>query len=50
MIKVYKVSKKKWICQKLDKLWEPFSPNTDTFLACFIVFEWGRILASAMDK
>ena len=27
-----------------------FSPNTDSFLAFFIVFEWGRISESAMDK
>ena len=25
-------------------------PKTDNFLAFFIVFEWGRILGSAMDK
>ena len=29
---------------------ESFLPNTDNFLAFFIVFEWGRILKSAMDK
>ena len=27
-----------------------FSLNTDNFLVIFIVFEWGRILKSAMDK
>ena len=27
-----------------------FSPNTNNFLAFFIVFEWGNILESAMDK
>ena len=36
--------------KKLDKRWESFSPTTDNFLAFFIVFEWGRILESAMDK
>ena len=39
-----------WVCKKLYKRWESFSPNTDNFLAFFIVFEWGRILESAMDK
>ena len=27
-----------------------FSPNTNNFLAFFIVFEWGSILETAMDK
>ena len=27
-----------------------FSPNTNNFLAFFIVFEWGSILEIAMDK
>ena len=36
--------------QKLEKRREPFLPNTDIFLALFIVFEWGRIFESAMDK
>ena len=27
-----------------------FFPNTNNLLAFFIVFEWGRILESAMDK
>ena len=27
-----------------------FLPNTENFLAFFIVFEWGRVLKSAMDK
>ena len=36
--------------KKLDKRWESFSPTTDNFLAFFIVFEWGRILESAMYK
>ena len=36
--------------QKLEKWREPFLPNTDIFLALFIVFEWGRIFESAMDK
>ena len=46
MIKVSKI----WVCKKLDKWWESFSPNTNNFLAFFIVFEWNRILESAMDK
>ena len=36
--------------KKLDKRRESFSPNTDNFLAFFIIFDWGRILESAMDK
>ena len=46
MIKVSKI----WVCKKLDKRRASFSPNTDNFLTFFIVFEWGRILESAMDK
>ena len=46
MIKVPKIR----VCKKLDKRQESFSPNTDSFLAFFIVFEWGRILDSAMNK
>ena len=38
------------VCKKLDKRRESFSPNTDNLLAFFIVFEWGRLLESAMDK
>ena len=38
------------VCKKLDKRQESFSPNTDNFLTFFIVFEWGRIMESAMDK
>ena len=38
------------VCKKLDKQRESLSPNIDNFLAFFIVFEWGRILKSAMDK
>ena len=34
---------------KIDKRRGLFLPNTDNFLAFFIVFEWGRILKSAMD-
>ena len=37
-------------CKKVDKPGEFFLPNTDNFLAFFIVFEWGRILESGMDK
>ena len=36
--------------KKLDKRRESFSPNADNFLAFFVVFEWGRILESAVDK
>ena len=39
-----------WVFKKLNKRPESFPPNTDYFLAFFIVFEWGRILESAMDK
>ena len=34
----------------MNKQQESLSPNTNNFLAFFIVFEWGRILKSAMDK
>ena len=40
----------RWVRKKLDKQRESFSPNTNNFLASFIVLEWGRILESAMDK
>ena len=46
MIKVLSI----WVCKKLDKRRESISRNTDYFLAFVIVFEWGRILESAMDK
>ena len=36
--------------KKSDKRRESFSPKTNNFLALSIVFEWGRILESAMDK
>ena len=39
-----------WVCKKLGKRRGWFSPNTDNFLAFFIVFEWGRILEGAVDK
>ena len=39
-----------WVCERSDKQRESFLPNTDYFLAFFIVFEWGRILESATDK
>ena len=45
-----KFSFKKCVCKKLDKRQDSFSPSADNFLAFFIVFEWGRILESAMDK
>ena len=38
------------LCKKLDKRQVSFSPITDNFLAFFIVFEWDKILESAMDK
>ena len=41
---------KLWVFKKLDKQKESFSPNTENFLAFFIVFEWGRILKSEMEK
>ena len=40
----------RWVRKKLDKQRESFSPNTNNFLASFIVLEQGRILESAMDK
>ena len=43
MIKLSKIC----VCKKLDKRRESLSSNTDNF---FIVFEWGRILESTMDK
>ena len=36
--------------KKIDKQQELFLPNTDNFSVIFIVFEWGRILKSAVDK
>ena len=41
-----KVSKKPEFLKKLDQWQGLFSPNTDIF----IVFEWGRILESEIDK
>ena len=35
---------------KINKQQESFLPNTDNFLAFFIVFESNRILGSTMDK
>ena len=46
----YDQSFKKYEFVNLGKQRESFSPNTDNFLAFFIVFEWGRMLKSAMDK
>ena len=37
-------------CGKFDKQRELLLPNTDNFLAFFIVFEWSRIWESAMGK
>ena len=50
ILEIWSNFKKICICKKLDKRRESFSPNTDNFLAFFIVSEWGRILESAMDK
>ena len=36
--------------EKLDKWRESFLPNIDNFFAIFIVFEWGRILESAVNR
>ena len=47
MIKSFK---KIWVCKNLDKQQELFLPNTNNFLAFFIVFEWDRIFESAMGK
>ena len=38
------------VCKTLDKLKELFSRNSDNFLVFFIVFEWIRILESAVDE
>ena len=38
------------VCKKLDKQQESFSPNTNNLLAFFVVFEWGRISESTMNK
>ena len=35
--------------KKTDERRESFLPNTDSFLAVFIVFKWGRIFESTMD-
>ena len=45
---IIKISKN-WACKKLGKQQESFLANTDDFLAPFIIFEWDRILESAMD-
>ena len=34
----------------MDKGQELFLSNTDNVLAFFVIFEWRRILESAMDK
>ena len=36
--------------KKLDKRRESLLPNIDNFSMFFIVFEWGRIFESVMDK
>ena len=50
VLEIWSKFQKIWVCKKLDKQRESFSPNTDNFLAFFIIFEWDRILKSAMDK
>ena len=50
ILEIWSDFEKIWIRKKLDKRQELFSPNTDNFLAFSIVFEWGRILESEMDK
>ena len=49
-LEIWSKFQKIWVCKKLDKQREWFSPNTDNFLAFFIVSERGRILKRAMDK
>ena len=39
-----------WVCKKLDKRGESFSPNTDNLLAFFVVFESGKVLENVMDE
>ena len=41
---------KRQVCKEIDKRRESFFPNTDNFLAFIIIFEWGKIFGSAMDK
>ena len=36
--------------KKIDKGRDSFSSNTDNFVAFFILFEWDRILESAIDQ
>ena len=50
ILEIWSRFQKIWVCKKLDKRRELFSPNTDNVLAFFIFFEWGRILESAMDE
>ena len=38
------------VWKKIDKGRDSFSSNTDNFVAFFIVFEWDRILESAIDQ
>ena len=49
-LEIWSKFQKIWVCKKLDKQQESFLANTYNFVARFIVFEWGRILISAMDK
>ena len=50
VLEIWSNFQKIWVSKKLDKRRESFSPNTDNLLAFFIVFEWNRILESAIDK
>ena len=45
-----KLSKNANLRKKLDQRQELFSPYIDNLLAFFIIFEWDRILESAMYK
>ena len=46
MIKVSKIK----ACKKLGKQRELLRPNTGNILVLIIVFQWGRIYESAVDK
>ena len=50
VLEIWPKFQKIWASKKLDQQRESFLRNTDNLLAFFIVFEWGRILESAVDK
>ena len=50
ILEIWSEFQKIWVCKKLDKRQESLSPNTNNFLAFFIIFDWGRILESAIDR